>query len=385
MNNYLNCKNIKDFAKNIRRELHKIPEQGLAEYKTQAFLLEKLKDMMPDEIIEIGTGIKAVFYADNPIGTLCFRADMDGLSIQEENDVDYASSHQGFMHACGHDGHMTMLLCFAKVVFENKSRLKHNIVLLFQPAEESVGGAKRLIDAGALANPKVDAVFGFHLMPHIDQGLIGVKEGALMASTCEFDIEITGKNSHAAMPHNGSDAIMAAATLITQLQTIVSRNIDPFDSAVVAIGVINGGDARNIVAKHVVLKGTTRSYSSEIFNKIKGKILAMLKGIETSMDVSAKFIEEVHYPAVINDDCLAKKVRRVIGENVIIPKELMTAEDFSFYQEEVRGVFMFLGCKNVEKGFVNDLHTPNFNFDEDVLVDGLMAFSKIAFCEDILC
>ncbi|MFZ5974323.1 MAG: M20 metallopeptidase family protein [Bacillota bacterium] len=373
-----------DLLRDMRRELHRIPEAGRAEFKTQQFILDCLKETGADSVECIGTGVKAVFLASGAANTLCFRADMDALSICEENDVAYASQTPGFMHACGHDGHMAILLAFARLLGTSRDRMLYNIVLLFQPAEEGGGGAKSMVAAGVLDNPKVDAVFGLHLMPHIPQGRIGIRAGALMAATCEFDIAITGRSVHAALPHQGVDALLAASHLMVQLQGIVARNTDPFEACVVSVGRITGGEARNIVAREVLLQGTARSYSRAVYENTKTRIKALLSGLEAGMGVTAAFTENLYAPQVANDEKLALKARELLGELAMEPVPLMTAEDFSYYQREVPGLFMFLGCRNEEKGFVHALHTPRFDFDEEALVFGLEAFWRIAFCEGMV-
>ena len=373
-----------DHLRETRRALHRIPEAGMAEFRTQRFVLDCLRGTGADSVECIGTGVKAVFYAPEPLGTLCFRADMDALSIQEENDVAYASQTPGFMHACGHDGHMAILLVLGKLLGIHREKMIYNIVLLFQPAEEGRGGAKAMVGAGVLDNPKVDAVFGLHLMPHIKQGRIGIKAGALMAATSEFDIRISGRSAHAGLPHEGVDALLAASHLVVQLQGIVSRNTDPFEACVVAIGKVTGGEARNIVAREVLLQGTARSYTRAIYENTQGRIKALLSGLEQGMGVTTAFTEIMCCPPVINDETLALKTRAIFEDLAMEPDPLMVAEDFSCYQGRVPGMFMFLGCKNEESGLVHALHTPHFDFDEEALVFGLEAFWRIAFCEGMV-
>jgi len=373
-----------DLLRGFRRVLHSIPEPAHAEYKTQRFILECLQKTGADAVECIGTGVKAVYRAPRSAGTLCFRADMDALGITEENDVPHASQSPGFMHACGHDGHMAILLAFAYLLAAHRESMVHDIVFLFQPAEESVGGAKGMVEAGVLKNPDVDAVFGLHLMPHILQGRVGVKAGALMAAASEFDIRITGRSAHAAMPHEGVDALLAAAHLVVQLQGIVSRDTDPFEACVVSIGKIGGGEARNIIAREVLLQGTARSYSKSVADRTRDRIDALLSGLETGMCVTAEFTETMYYPPVVNDQHLAMKAMHLLGGIAIEPAPLMTAEDFAYYQREVPGLFLFLGCRNEEKGFTHALHTPRFDFDEEALATGLEAFWHIAFCEGML-
>ncbi|NLT16274.1 MAG: amidohydrolase [Clostridiales bacterium] len=370
----------KDLLRDLRRALHRIPEPAHAEHRTQRFILENLQGTGADSVECVGTGVKAVYRAPRPSGTLCFRADMDALRVTEENEVPYASQSPGLMHACGHDGHMAVLLAFAALLRSHRDRMVNDIVLLFQPAEESVGGAKGMVEAGVLRDPDVDSVFGLHLMPHIPQGRIGLRPGALMAAASEFDITVTGRSAHAAMPHEGVDALLAAAHLVVQMQGIVSRDTDPFEACVVSIGKVSGGEARNIVARKVVLQGTLRSYSKAVFLRTKERIAALMAGLEKGMGVYADFRETMYYPPVVNDERLAKKAALLLGDMAFEPAPLMTAEDFAYYQREVPGLFLFLGCRNEDKGHVHALHTPRFDFDEAALAAGLEAFWRIAFC-----
>ncbi|MDD2502482.1 MAG: M20 family metallopeptidase, partial [Clostridia bacterium] len=243
---------LRDQVISHRRWLHQYPQIGYQEEKARDYIINFLKDLNFDEIkIMARTGIKAVIKGKEEEKTLAFRADMDALSITEETELEYASKHKGFMHACGHDGHMAMLLGFAQWLSENKENLSYNVVLLFQPSEETVGGALPMIEEGALQNPDVDCIFGYHIMPEVPQGKIGLLSGPLMASTTEFTIDLTGISAHGAMPHKGVDAILAAAHYITQMQSILTRRIDPFQQAVVTIGKFQGGEARNILASNV--------------------------------------------------------------------------------------------------------------------------------------
>ena len=373
-----------NLLKELRRTLHRFPEPAHEEWETQRFILDCLRETGADSVECIGTGIKAVFLAPKPAKTLCFRADMDALNILEENETEYVSQNTGYMHACGHDGHMAILLAFAKRLGKNRHALIYNVVLLFQPAEEKVGGAKGMVEAGALKSPDADAVFGLHLMPHIAQGRVGIKAGALMSAASEFAVTISGRSVHAALPHQGVDAILAAAHLIVQMQGVVSRNTDPFETCVLGVGKITGGEASNIVAREVVLQGTVRSYSKAVYDNALDRLKALLRGLEQGMGVTTALAEGMYYPAVINDDRLASKVRDLLKDAAMEPDPLMTAEDFSHYQHEVPGLFMFLGCMNEEKGFVHALHTPCFDFDEGALVPGLEAFWRIAFCEGMV-
>lgn len=366
-------------VRDIRRYLHQTPELGCQEVKTQAFIYRYLEELGFDIVIKIAdTGIKAVMYAVNPKKTFAFRADMDALNINEENQLDYSSKISGRMHACGHDGHMAVLLGLAKLISQYKSHLTDNVVLLFQPAEESIGGAQRMIQENALIDPNVDMIFGLHMMPDIPEGKIGLNEGPIMAQTSEFNIEIIGKSSHGAMPHRGIDSIVASAHFITLIQSIITRYVDPFEKSLISIGHISGGERRNIIAERTIMEGIIRTFSDDVYLNIKNRILAILQGIEIGFNVVTHFEETTYYPVVSNDVYTYEFLYSIIEENNIVKmKPLMIAEDFSFFQKTVPGAYFFLGCGNKLLDIEYPLHSNRFNFNEDVLLIGIEIYRRI--------
>lgn len=360
-----------------RRYLHTIPEIGFDLPKTHAFLWEELEKLEPDELdVFAKTGIRAVFYGKAPKETVAFRADMDALELTELNRHDYVSTHDGCMHACGHDGHMTVLLTWAKYLSRRRDQLMDNIVLLFQPAEEGVGGAKAMIDDGALKKPDVDRIYGLHVDPLIDEGKIGVRHGYMMASTTEFNIHIQGLSAHGASPHFGVDAIVAAASFIQQLQTVISRSVAPFEKSLITIGKIDGGESRNIIAENVTLYGTFRTFNQATTDAILRRIDNLLRGLELSFGVKCRYDQIAHFPSVCNDEALTDDLLTYLDSNEVeMVKKRMIAEDFSFYQQEVPGVFFFLG---VRKGEYNrPLHSNRFDFDEESLLYGLEVYRRL--------
>lgn len=371
-----------EYIREIRRYLHTIPEESLKEFKTQKYLLEKICDLNADTVEVIAnTGIKLVFYAKKPEFTIGFRADMDALPMSEANKSEYVSCHPGHMHACGHDGHMAILLTLGKYISEHRSQLKNNVVLVFQPGEEGTGGAKLMIDGGALENPHVDKMYGIHLDPSLCEGKVGTAIGYLMASTTEFDIEIQGVTAHGATPHLGVDALVAASDLIMQLQTIVSRQVDPLKKAVLTIGKVSAGESRNIIAGTAKLEGIYRAYSDEIVTSIGRGIVSRIEAIENIYGVKCKYLPFAYYPAVNNDETVTRDIMGVVDkEDLILLEPRMIAEDYSFYQKEIPAAFMFLGIKKDD--FVHPLHSANFDFEEHSLLYGLEVYARLLGMED---
>ena len=362
----------------LRRDLHKIPEIGFTEFKTHRYIMDFLNKLEGLKVTTMAkTGVKAVIDIGAP-ETVAFRADIDALCIEEKNTVDFASTHKGYMHACGHDGHTAMLMTIAAFLSENKDKLKQNVVCFFQPAEESTGGATVMIEEGVLDNPKVNKVYAFHIWPAIEQGKLGVRSGASLAGTTEFNIDIMGKSSHGASPQDGIDTIVAATSIIQALQTVVTKNISPIQPAVLNVGKLTAGTARNIVAEKARIEGILRSFDNDMHTFMENRIEEIVKGHEKVYGVKAEFSTEVRYPVVYNDKKLVDELYEIIDKNVIIENELfMTAEDFAEYQKYVPGVLMLLGAGNKEKGFTNPLHSSSFNFDESIMLLGLETVAKI--------
>lgn len=364
-----------------RRALHRIPEAGYQEYKTHEYLMEHLAKTCPDDLRTFAqTGIRAVFRGNGQGRVVAFRSDMDALPVTEETGCSFASGHAGFMHACGHDGHMANLLAFAQWLCAHRNRLADDVVLLFQPAEETTGGAKRMIDEGALENPHVDVIYGMHMMPDVPKGKVAACAGPLMAQTCEMDLIINGQAAHGATPHLGHDAVSAMAHLLTLLQTTVARCVDPCQSALLTIGRVEAGEQRNILAGHARMEGIVRTFSNDVYEALEGHIRRDLKAVEAAFGVSTEFIRRVYYPCVQNDPVEFERVRALLGERFVQAKPRMVAEDFSYYQLQVPGVFVFCGC--MDERCRSPLHAATFDFDEAALVPGLALFAGLVSYTD---
>lgn len=374
------CKNIKSWLINIRRDLHKTPELSEKEYETKIKIIKYLKEIGIDYIdFKDHNGIMAYIINENSKQTIAIRADIDALPIKEEINPYYKSINEGVMHACGHDAHTAILIGACKILYSIKDKLNINVKFLFQPAEETVGGARFLIKDKCLENPKVDYIFGLHVMPSIDTGYIETRYDTLNASTDTLKISIKGKKAHGAYPESGIDALVASSHVITALQSIISRNLSPLNSAVLTIGKISGGDAQNIICDEINMDGTLRTLNQGTRDFMLNRIKTLIENISLAFGCIGELkLDEYGYPAVINDKYLVDIIKRnsedLLGEDKFIIKEKpsLGGEDFSFYTRECKGVFFNLGCGNKEKGIVEQLHTSKFDIDESCLSIGVM-------------
>lgn len=374
---HVEVKKLLEDCVRIRRSLHKIPETGFEEFMTGRYIKAELEKTGPDKLESLaGTGIKAVYYAENAEKTIAFRADMDGLNLEELCQTEYKSEREGCMHGCGHDGHMTVLLLLSMLIHKYRHQLKVNVVLLFQPAEEGKGGAKLMIAAGALENPKVDLIYGLHLWPDVPKGKFGMRWGPLMAMACEFDITVIGRSAHGASPQEGVDAVVAAGSLITLLQTIISRDIDPHKDALLTIGKISGGVARNVIADRVEMNATLRVFDQQVYDHLIKRIYSMASGISVATGAVFEINELMHYPCVDNPRYLVEDFYRYLDiEDIVIHDAVLAAEDFACYQKEIPGLFFFLGAGGGKNSA--PLHNGNFDFDESALLYGVEAYRRL--------
>jgi len=369
--------------KKYRRDLHQIPELGFDLFLTRDYVKQVLESLGYQTESTAKTGLIAVKKGKSD-EAIAFRTDMDALPVFEMTDADFESKHPGKMHACGHDGHMAMLLGFAEYLQTIKT-LEKTVVLIFQPAEEGPGGAKVIIEEGLFEKYRIQHIFGIHLYPGLEEGLYGLTDGAMMAQNGEFNLSIKGTSAHGAQPHLGKDAILAASHLVSSYHSIVSRNIDPLDPAVVTIGTVSGGEARNIIAKEVKLTGTIRAFSSHVYEVIKHRMRSIDQGISSSFDVEVDNEIIDYYPPVINDHKLFLELKHSLESNQYqILKPMMFAEDFAFYQQKVSGMFVMLGTKNEAKGWTHPLHSCYFNFDESVLIKGVELYIRLAKIHKII-
>ncbi|MGG6295404.1 M20 metallopeptidase family protein [Leptolyngbya sp. AN02str] len=366
-----------------RRNLHQRPELAFNETLTSAFIVQKLTEWGIEYQAEVaGTGVVATIQGGRPGQVFAIRADMDALPIQEANEVPYKSQHEGKMHACGHDGHVAIALGAAYYLSQRAEQLPGIIKFIFQPAEEGPGGAKPMIEAGALKNPDVDAIIGLHLWNNMPLGSIGVRSGALMAAVELFDLTIQGKGGHGALPHQTVDSIVVASQIVTALQTIVARNVDPVKSAVVTVASFHAGKANNVIADSAHLTGTIRYFDPTFTDFFETRFHQIVGGICQAHGATYHLDYHKLYPPVINDEAIANLVRSVAEDVLetplgVVPEcQTMGGEDMSFFLQEVPGCYFFLGSANVDKGLAYPHHHPRFDFDETALGMGVEMFIR---------
>lgn len=364
----------------LRRELHRKPELGWEEKETA----DRIAQILEREKIPYArhkTALTALIEGKKPGGCVAFRADMDALPIQETSDLPYSSEREGIMHACGHDAHTAILLGAGLWFARNRNRFSGAVKLLFQPAEETDGGAEPMIGWGALENPRVDRIFGLHVMPYLPPGHVEMKKGVLNGSSTRFTLTVRGKSGHGAYPESGVDAIMIAGHIITAVQSLVSRRVSPLDSAVVSIGTVRGGKAANIIADEVKMEGTMRTVSNRRRDELVKELETIALGTASALGGKAELDYRHGYAALVNADDevdLASRVARTyLGEAWVHWKEKpsMGAEDFSFFLMEKPGCFYHLGCGPADVlagGEFAPLHSGRFLLNEDCLLKGIV-------------
>ncbi|GAA0350108.1 M20 metallopeptidase family protein [Bacillus horti] len=377
-------------AKNIhqeliawRRHLHQHPELGFEENDTSLFVQERLRQLGIEFQSGIGrTGVVGLIKGDEPGPTVALRADMDALPIQDAKNVPYASKIEGKAHLCGHDAHTTILLGAATLLTKNKPK-KGQVKLIFQPAEEGFGGANEMIKDGVLKNPDVEIISGLHVHHTAETGFTTVCPGLSSAATDMFNLTIHGKGGHAAHPHLSVDSIAVTSEVVSALQQIVSRQVDPIAPLVITIGKIEGGYARNVIAPSVRLEGTVRTLDLQLRSEIEEKMNRVVKGICDAFGATHELEYEYGYPSVINDETLIPILQEasdtILGTGKLsLAKPSMGGEDFSYYAQQVPGIFFRLGIRNESKGTTFPLHHPMFDIDEDALPLGSAMLTQFA-------
>lgn len=379
----------------VRRELHRHPELGYKEHRTSEIIRRELNEIGVEHVHGLagGTGVLAYLQAtEQPerAPTIALRADMDALPIAENTGKEWASQNPGVMHACGHDGHTAILLGTAKAL-KNAGHRPNNVKLIFQPAEEGGAGGERMCHDGVMSDtvlgPKVDMVYGLHGWPELPLGSVATRNGPLLAATDEFDITIRGKGCHAAYPQLGVDPIVVASHVITSLQTIASRSVGPLDSVVVTIGEIYGGHARNVIPDEVVLRGTLRTLLPETRALGEKRIRTIAAGVAASFGAEAVVDWSVGYPVTFNDPVATERFRKIarstLGDSRLIEREhaTMGGEDFSFYGHHAPACFFFLGLRSSAQTAYPNLHTPDFDFNDNAIPTAIEVFTQLVLNE----
>lgn len=373
-NLYQEAQSLFEYTQSMRRDFHRHPELGFKEFRTAGIVAGELQKLGLEVSTGVAkTGVVAMLEGAKPGKVVMLRFDMDALPIMEANQTDYTSQNPGVMHACGHDGHTAVGLTVARLLVQHRSELCGSVKLVFQPAEEGQGGAQSMVAEGVLENPKVDACFGAHLWNEQPVGWMAVAEGPLMAGSEIFTIKLTGSGGHGALPNRTVDPIQAAAQIVTALQTIVSRNVSPFQSAVVSVTMVKAGDAFNIIPQTAELNGTIRTFEKEVRSLVLARFTQVVEGIAAAMGCEVEITLKRLTPAVVNNPALAHRATQLahtLQPDLDIKTEYrsMVSEDMAYFMDIIPGLFIFVGSANAEKGLNFSHHHPRFDIDEKSLV-----------------
>lgn len=375
-----------EYMVEVRRHLHRNPEISFEEYDTTQYILEELKRKGIETRQPLETGCIGIIEGELPGKVIALRADIDALPMSEEGEAKkgFLSERAGAAHCCGHDFHTANLLGAAQVLMDLKEEIRGKVVLIFQPAEEKLpGGAGLVCKSGILGELGVEEIYGLHTNPDFSPGEIALKSGALMACTAEFDLVVTGRGGHAAAPHTTVDPIVTAAHVVQQLQTIVSRSVDPVEPSVITVGRIEGGTAYNIIPGEVKMFGTVRALSPQVAGFIKQKMEDVLKGVTSAAGAGYQFEFREGYPAVVNDKLCTRRIldsaeKLITHDSIkILKKPIMAAEDFAFYQQKFPGAFFFLGSGSGRADSRWSWHHPRYNVDEEAFRTGASLMAGI--------
>lgn len=369
----------------VRHHLHQYPELSFKEFETTSLLIKEL-EQLGIEILDLGlpTGVVGILKGTAPGGpTVALRGDIDALPILEQNDVAHKSRQDGIMHACGHDIHTSVVLGAARMLSARKDELEGNVLFIFQPAEEINEGARLIIEKGLFERVEIDRVIGLHNSPLVPWGKIAIKEGGLMASVDTLRFTVRGSGGHGGVPDLTRDPITGAGAIIMNLQSIVSRNISPIDSAVISLGTIQGGTANNVIPDAVKVTGTVRSFRPEVRQKLSERIHEVIRSTASAYGLETDIEYIFHLPAVNNPPELTESARLAVTESlgeeyVFDPIPSTGGEDFALFMEKVPGFFFWLGVRNEEKGITNFWHSPQFDADDRSILVGSTAMANMA-------
>jgi amidohydrolase len=390
MNTFLDeAQALFEYTRDLRRDFHKHPEIGLKEIRTANIVARELSSLGMEVKTGIGqTGVVGLLEGKAPGPVVLLRFDMDALPIQEETGAPYASENPGLMHACGHDGHVAVGLTVARILNDHQNDFSGTVKFVFQPGEEGLGGAEKMIADGVLENPKPDVALGMHVWNEKPVGWLGIVPGPVMAAADTFTVHIIGRGGHGAVPDLTADPILAASQVVSTLQSIVSRNVSPLKTAVVTVGSIHGGDAFNVIPSEVVLKGTLRSFEPDVRDLMVKRFYEIVGNIVHALDCESSIEITSITPAVHNDPEITGRIQNLASELLqadTLDKKSTTmgAEDMAFILNRVRGCYFFIGSANKSKGLSAPHHSAKFDFDESILpkAAGLMVASAMEFLE----
>jgi amidohydrolase len=368
----------------LRRAIHRHPEGGFGEFQTAALVEKTLASCGIPARRVARTGVVGVLEGAGPGRVAALRADMDALELDEGTGAPYASEVPGLMHACGHDAHTAVLLGAARLLSKRRDFLPGSVVFLFQPAEETAGGALPMIREGVLETPRVDAVFGLHVGIGLPCGEVSVSEGTVHAASDMFDVTVTGRGCHGAYPHEGVDAVAIAGQVLCALNSIVSRNVDPLEPAVVTVGTIRGGSARNVLAESVEMTGIIRTLDPAVQKTVRERVRKIVESTAAALGGLAEIRFTEGYPCLVNDPGMARLVKETAtallgaGKVRAVTRPSMGVEDFAYFSGERPGAFFILGAGNPAKGIIHPAHSPRFDIDEDALPVGAAMMAGVA-------
>jgi len=379
------ARSVHAYGIEVRRHIHRNPELSFAEHDTHWYLADQLQDLGYSFRSHLagGTGLHAVIEGSRPSPVVALRADIDALPIQEETGLPFASERPGVMHACGHDVHTAILLATAKALQSIRDDLPGTVVLIFQPGEErNPGGASLMIRDGVLDQPKVDAIFGLHIDPYLEAGRMAFASGPVMAAPDELRVTVIGQGGHGAWPHQTVDPVVTTAQIVTLLQQVVARNVDPFQPAVITIGMIQGGSAHNIIPDEVRLVGTVRTMDEALRRRMPERIEAVIRGVCEAAGATYRMEYERGYPVLVNHPDATDIGRRaaalVLGEEKVgVMEPSMGGEDFAYYLERVPGTFARLGARSPGDTAPHGLHTSRLMVDESCIAVGVAYYIQV--------
>lgn len=374
-----------EYTRDLRRDFHCHPELGFQEYRTSKVIVREL-EKLPGIRVQTGfggTGVVGLLEGNQPGRVVLVRFDMDALPITEQTDLPFASEHPGLMHACGHDGHMAIGLTTARILSEDLDNLAGTVKFVFQPAEEGLGGAKKIIEDHVLENPRPDLALALHLWNEKPLGWMAISDGPLMSASDRFDLHLVGKGGHGAKPQDAVDPVVAAAAILTAFQSIISRELDPLEGGVITTSTLRAGEAHNIIPDEAFLSGTVRSFTPSVRALLLERISEVATAVAAAYRCQADLQITETSPAVVNHPDVARHLREVARElypemEITDAYRTMVSEDMALLMQEISGCYCLVGSANPEKGFTAGHHHPEFSFDEQAMIYGASLLAAAA-------